>query len=112
MDLKDKLDQKLSETIIISSKIFGEMVDLTEKKYVSHLYSEEYLLSMIITEIRNPTFYDYSFLVNSQIIKGEEFARFILPTRGGKSKKYDFRVRMENEYFEVELSQFKKILIE
>jgi hypothetical protein len=115
IELKTKVESKSGENIIIKSKIWGGMTDLHESLGAQYLYTEENLVLKIIAAIKSPTFYAQQMIVNSQFSGGKEVARFLLPnsTSGDfLNWRNDNNKRMRIEYFEVNLSEFKTILIE
>ena len=113
--LKANIESKSGENIIVPSKSFGEMNNLDVSLGGRYLYTDENLIFNIIEEIKRPMFYNQQMVLNSQIIEGDEIVRFLLPsaTRGNFEEwRGDYNLRIAIEYFEVKLSEFKRILID
>jgi hypothetical protein len=106
-NLKKQIDLKTGENIKIKSKISGYISDRYKILGGEHLYNEENLLAKITNAIEKPGFSETCFVLNSQVVDGQEVVRFILP-----ESCYFVEDYMKTKYFEVKATDFKTILIE
>jgi len=106
-DLKTKINLQDGENIILTSKMTGNITDRYQILGGEHLYNEENLLAKITSVIDKPDYSESCFALNSQITDAKEVLRFRLPEGCYSAEKY-----LNSKYFEVNLSEFKKILIE
>ena len=105
-DLKEKIALKNGDNIILTSKIHGYITDRFKILGGEHSYNEKNLLAKITTAINEGTYYEESFILNSQNVDGQDVVRFRLPGQSGQYIEGAFK----KAYFETPLEDFQKIL--
>jgi len=103
----EKIELKDGKNIKLTSKINGHISDKYKILGGEHLYNEENLLAKITNTIENPSYSESCLVLNSQTTDGKDILRFRLPESCYFAEKY-----MKTAYFEVGISEFKKIFIE
>jgi hypothetical protein len=106
-NLEQKIDLKSAENIKVTSKMSGYITDKNEILGGEHVYNEENLLAKITNTIEKPGYLATCFILNSQVVDGQEIVRFRLP-----GSCYLAEDHMKTTYFEVKTTAFKTILTE
>ena len=106
-DLNEQIDLKSGKNIKVTSKMSGYLSDRFKILGGEHLYNEENLLAKITKAIENPGYSETCFVLNSQVVDGQEVVRFRLPESCNFTE--DF---MKTKYFELRATDFEIILIE
>lgn len=93
----------------LASEIHGELSDYNSHLGGSYSYTEENILKLITTSIKEGEkgFQVYKF--NSQNVEGKDVVRFRLQTQ--YSEAYYIQIDIQNQYFELLLSEFIKVLL-
>lgn len=103
-ELKAKVSLKNGEEHIFKSLFYGKITDKYKILGAEHAYTEENLLNAIWASMQNSKSTDFCFSVNSQIDSQKQIVRFKLPelclTREG----------LANDYFELEMEEFEKLM--
>lgn len=105
--IKKQIDLKSGENIRVTSKMSGYLSDRYKILGGEHLYNEENLLAKITNAIQKPGYFETCFVLNSQVVDGQEVVRFRLPESCSFEEDY-----MKTKYFEVKATDFKNILTE
>lgn len=113
-NIKKQIDLKSGENIKITSKMSGYLSNRSNILGGEYSYNEENLLAKINNAIEKQGYSKTCFVLNAQVVDGQEVVRFRLPEEDlSLDKDCSFVERnFKTEYFEVNASDFKKILIE
>jgi hypothetical protein len=106
-EIINKTDLKTGENIKLTSKMTGFISDRFKILGGEHLYNEENLLAKITSTIEKPSYSESCFVLNSQTTDGKDILRFRLPEDCYFAEKY-----LKTAYFEIEISEFKTIIVE
>jgi len=106
-NIKTQIDLKSGKNIKVTCKMSGHLSDRYKILGGEHLYNEENLLAKITNAIEKPGYSETCFILNSQVVDGQEVVRFRLPESCYSAEDY-----MKTKYFEVKATVFKTILTE
>jgi hypothetical protein len=105
--IKTQINLKLGKNIKVSSKMSGFISDRYKILGGEYQYNEENLMAKITKAIEQQGYTETCFILNSQVVNGEELVRFRLPENCFSSEE-----NMKTKYFEVKTVDFKKIITE
>jgi len=103
-NIKTQIDLKSGENIKVTSNKSSHISDRYKSLGEEHLYNNENLLAKITNTIEDTGISETSFILNSQVIDGQEVVRFRLPEIVFSSEDY-----IKTKYFEVKSTDFKTI---
>ena len=104
-EIKMQVELKSGKNVRIASEMYGFISEEFAILGGEHSYNEENLMAKITNKIENKNYLENCFYINSQINDGLEVVRFRLP-EGCSFTRENFK----SEYFEVNKSDFLKIL--
>lgn len=109
-NMKRQIELMSGKDIIIKSELTGEISDKYPHLGDGYLYNEENLLAKITNIFEKASPFDFCFKLNSQLVDGKHILRFKLPEY---CSSYSLNEEgLKSKYFEVDISEFNKILTE